>query len=319
MAIDTTATPTAAEQDAEDVVSQAEQPADDGQRVYDVGPDGTVKDWRRPDPATNGEHSFSTTEVACRNGEAQLGDPVLIEGRRGTITQFVFVPARKRKGGGWNVVVSFEDGADPAEAELNPAEVDLLLDELPPRKSTPIAEQTTGYGVPTEASFGDDDVKPAPDLLQMAVKLIEETDDFAWAKTLTQRIAFYWKKKGGSTGGQPRLYTVRFATPEEKRTNGWRIVVRFSADVCRTLLLKPDVIEALVHESLCQVERDEHGNLRKLAPDFRGYSANVERFGALVPPVRQAADALSVQIEDVRNLRLDLDGADDDEDEDLGV
>lgn len=314
MVIDTAATPTAAPAEHE----------------YDVNPDGTVRDWRdvvkdraeaSPDDET--QDTIITAEVHCCNGLGQVGDPVIVGGRRGTIEQFLFRPSRegkrKKQAGGWDAVVRFEDGAEPQERRVDVATLDLVLDEITRVTKPPVSEQTTHYGVPTDASFGDDEVKPAPDLLQLAVKLIETTEDFPWAKTLTQRIAFFWKKKGGATGGQPRLYAVRFANAEEKRANGWRVVIRFMADTCRTLMLKPDVIEAMVHESLCQIERDEHGNLRKLAPDFRGYGLNVNRFGALVPPVRQAADALALEIEDVRNLRLDLDAEDDDGEIETGV
>ncbi len=99
------------------------------------------------------------------------------------------------------------------------------------------------------------------------------------------------------------------ANKHEKKANGWRVVITFSADVVRTLLLEQADIEALVHESLCQVEKDEHGNLRKVAPDFKGYTTNVERFGATVPSVKEAARALRIEVKDVRNLRLDLDPA----------
>lgn len=116
-------------------------------------------------------------------------------------------------------------------------------------------------------------------------------------------------------------------TADRPSANGTTVVVDAqSTVVSRAQLLKPDAIEALVHESLCQVERDEHGNLRKLAPDWRGYSKNVRRYGDRVPLVRAAAEDLAVEAENIRNLRLDLDDADDDEsaedgegEDDLGV
>lgn len=296
---------------------------------YDVDRDGTIRDWRRPDPPQDGQGSIdgiTVTEIPVANGDAQVGDPVLIDGRRGTVAQFLFRPARtgkrNRQPGGWDIIVSFPEG-EPKESKLSADKVHLVLDEITREPRLPKSQETTTYGVPTDASFGDDDVKPAPDLARMGLNLIQETDDFAWARSIGERVVFFWAKRGGSTGGQPKLYAVRFPTKHEKRTNGWRVVITFSADVLRDLLLEQGDIEALVHESLCQIDRDEHGNLRKLAPDFKGYTTNVERFGATVPSVKAAAQALQIEVKDVRTMRLPLDGADEpetvDTGEDLGV
>lgn len=296
------------------VIDTPANPAD-ADHTYTVAPDGTVDNF---EPELQGV--ISTNECAFRNGTGQVGDPVLVDHRRGTVEQFLFEPARARKGkparpGGWKAIVSFADDAEPHERQVNPAETDLLLDEIT-REQKPIGEQTTAYGVPTDASFGTDDVKPAGTLLQLAVKLIEETEDFKHLKLQPREIAFFWDRKGGSSGGQPTLYKARFANKHEKQTNKWRLVITFSADVCRTLMLTQDVIEAMVHESLCNFDRDERGNLCKVAPDWRGFTANVERFGPIVPPARRAADVLQIEAEDVRNLRLDLD---DEEDLDVGI
>lgn len=306
MVIDTQATPATGTDD--------ELPEDTGERTYSVdGATGEVKDWRVRD---DGQSEIVTTELALRNGEGQVGDPVLIEGRRGTIKQFMYRNAATSKklklAPGWDVIVRFtlDDPREHLEAKFNAADVDLILEEITRVQKPPRSEQTTAYGVPTDASFGDEDVKPAPDLTRMAVAHIQETDDFMWAKTITERIVYFWDKKGSTTGEQPTLYRVRFSTKEERRTNGWRVVITFLATTLRGLMIQQDVINALVHESLCTLEKTKRGQLRKVAPNWRGYDANVERFGTLVPPVRRAAEVLSLEVEDVRNLRLDLDAED---------
>lgn len=249
-----------------------------------------------------------TTELNVSNGTARIDDLVTVAGQRGRVVAFIWQPARSRIKAAFAVKVWFEANG---EEQLYAASDVMLVEDAARRNEPPKAGDGGDiYPVPSDLSFGAFDVKEAGDLRQIAETLIQGTEDFTWLRGA--KIGFYWLRKGGSSDGVANLGGTRKPNKFEQKETGARMVVWVAADTARDLRLSPAVMEAVVHERLCAIDKDEHGGIRRKGPDFRGYSKNIKRFGAVLPETKIAAAVLGRDTEDVRNGLLF-------DDDDLGV
>lgn len=271
------------------------------EREYEVNARGEVNGFREPEQQTDG---IFTREAQFKNGVGRIDDPVLVDGRRGTVKRFPFLSARaaKKEGrpGGFNVEIELEDGTTTTR---NPANVDLLLDELK-RPAAPEPDPDL-YPIPTDRSFDGKETKLDGELLKIGQDLIETTEDFNELRG--RAIDYVWLQKGGTANKEPIFTVTRPLSKFEKRTSDGEMMVCLSANHLRNVRASRELVEAFIHDALCLIGRSKRGRLFVKKPDFVGNTANVVRYGALLPKAKVAVQALARDIQDVRNLRLDLD------------
>lgn len=139
------------------------------------------------------------------------------------------------------------------EAEL-PGHVydDAAQPTLP---GTPEPEQTD-YTVPTEASFKKAKLMAAPGLKAIAERLI--ADDETLEHLVDAEIRYFWRARGGTTGGAPKFASIKRPGVYEDYFSGGKVVffVSLSADHIRAAKFTDQQIEACLHERLCMTERD---------------------------------------------------------------
>ena len=255
-------------------------------------------------PETQGAAEL-ITELAVLNGTARIGDPVTTVGGRGYVVAFEWMQGTGGLSSQWGVVVRENDGGEMTYASNL---VELVLDELR-REAGPGLDEDL-YPVPTDKSFGGRATKEALELAEIGRRLIETTGDFDFLRDV--RIDYVWDRKGGSQKNAPKLSQTRGLAKYEKRSSNAKFMITVSADVARVLRLTKPLMEALIHERLCEIGLNQRGKLALFAPDFRGYKLNVQRFGAILPSNEDAVAVLRAS-EDARMASMFED------EEDVGV
>lgn len=256
------------------------------------------------------------TELTVASGPCRIADRVRYRGHRhGLVVDFVENPdLAAALTVPWLVRIEFDDGgatlydADPAEVVVVSAQPEPI-------------DRANLYPVPTEIKFGGKETMDAPDLRTIGQNLVATCEEFK--HLIGQQIDYLWVAKGGSANGEANLGVTRNLSKFERRKSNATKMVTLSADHLAGLLVNHDTVTALVHERLCAIGKSKKGKLYIKGPDFRGYTPNVSRFGAVLPKTRAAALALARDVADIRNGRLPFEDQPEDEDiedaEDTGV
>ncbi|MCC6315399.1 MAG: hypothetical protein IT337_15450 [Thermomicrobiales bacterium] len=124
----------------------------------------------------------------------------------------------------------------------------------------------------------DVDFMDAPELQVIADGLIGA--EAALTHLLNCRIAWLWKRKAGGGGrtafGKPQMATgmlAHFARAD--------VVLWLGADACQAERLTNRQLEAAVYHELLKIAFDEEKEKYELQrPDFAGFAAEIERYGA---------------------------------------
>lgn len=220
-----------------------------------------------------------------------------------------------------------EGGVKPSERCGTPSELGIgctFRDEHPgahswqPAENTAIAEtgnlelpgmpepEQTDYTVPTEASFKGAKLVAAPGLRSIGDRLIG--DDETLKHLLDIEIRYFWRRRGGTQGGNVRYARIKRPGGYEEYFTGGKIVylIDLSADHVRTAKFADEQIEACVYSQLVQtdVDPDDHDAYRIVGQDFGGSVRELAKFGAWnqdlremqahvakLPPVEQDAEA----------------------------
>lgn len=160
--------------------------------------------------------------------------------------------------------------------------------EQPTLPGTPEPEQSD-YTVPTEASFGKAKLTPAHGLRAIGDRLIADDDSLEHLRGIEIRYA--WRRRGGTSGGNPRFARIKRPSVWEEHLTGGRVdfLVDVSADHVREFRFAERQIEAAIHEQLSRTERDDddHDAFRINGPDFSGSISTMDRFGAWKPELRE--------------------------------
>jgi hypothetical protein len=160
--------------------------------------------------------------------------------------------------------------------------------EQPVLPGTPEPEQNE-YAVPTEASFGKAKLMPAHGLKAIGDRLIADDDSLEHLRGIEIRYA--WRRRGGTSGGNPRFARIKRPSVWEHFFTGGRcdFLVDLSADHVREFRFAERQIEAAIHEQLSRTERDEddHDAFRINGPDFSGSISTMDRYGTWRPDLRE--------------------------------
>jgi len=156
--------------------------------------------------------------------------------------------------------------------------------ELPgtpePELPEPAEPEADANGVPYEAAFKGADFMSAPMLRAIAEAWISETDELGHLRGLS--IRYFWRRRGGLKGGNPRLGALQKPTGITAYSLGrpayW---LSLAADHCRDLKLTPEQIRAAVLHELCKaaVDPDDHDSYRVVGPDAEIFALELRLCG----------------------------------------
>jgi len=142
--------------------------------------------------------------------------------------------------------------------------------------------------VPADEDFGTGDYCDSDDLTKLGMHLISTKGTLAHLKG--QDVRFYWKKKGGQSGGKPQVCKVAKVSGFERFLTDvdWRIW--FAADHCRGM--SKYELEAWLFEALCSCGRDDEGNRVLNPPDLVCHIEVIRQYGLVTPELRTAGKAM---------------------------
>ncbi len=214
----------------------------------------------------------------------------------------------------WGTRCSFEvhSGLHSWQGEKPPADdTDAEQGELPGTPST--EPEKTDYDVPFESQFNNRDLLEAPGLRAIGERLIASaTEDDGFDHLHGIEIHWFWKRRGGTQGGNPRYAGIKRPSSFEKHYTGGRVIymVWLAADHVREAKFTPEQIEACLYDQLCRtdVDPDDHDAYRIIGPDFVGSIRTLQRFGVWNADLREAA----ARIQQLPLVQLDEEDADED-------
>lgn len=146
------------------------------------------------------------------------------------------------------------------------------------------------YPVPGEEKFvkEDCDYLEAPDLEQIAGKLIEVQGGFGYLREL--KIVYLWKRKGGKRGGKAILGRCQRPTGLLTKFCDADFIVWLGADHHAALRSTRFQVEATVFHELCHTDLDEEKDQPRLVPhDYEGFCREVEIYGVWHSDLAKAA------------------------------
>lgn len=199
-----------------------------------------------------------------------------------------------------------------------------LTDESPAEQQpalpgTPEPE-TDDYSIPYEAQFNHADYQSAPGIKAIAERLVAQTSEFAHLRDIP--IRYFWKRRGGLKGGNPRLGSLQKPSGIVAYSLGYPTLwLWLAADHCRDAKLSTEQLDALIFTQLCKaaVDPDDHSAYRVLGPDFEGYTLAIQRYGlGWLPDLRELGANIK-QLDLLDGIELPaLDDGDQDDSDDEG-
>jgi hypothetical protein len=187
--------------------------------------------------------------------------------------------------------------------------------ELP---GTPAAEpEKTDYDVPFESQFNNRDLVEAPGLRTIGERLIEAaTDQDGFDHLRGIEIHWFWKRRGGTQGGNPRYGGIKRPSSFEKHYTGNKVIymVWLAADHVREARFTAEQIEACLYDQLTRtdVDPEDHDAYRIIGPDFVGSIRTLQRFGVWNADLREAA----AHIQQLPLVQIETEDTDDGDAED---
>ncbi len=176
------------------------------------------------------------------------------------------------------------NGYKPTEGAANHVELTNL--ELPGTPA-PVSDDTA---IPTETQFAGKDFLAAPGLKAVGERLIFEHESLADLSGV--EIRYLWKRRGGSSGGNPKLGALqRPGGLLRYFTGGVTFICWLAADNVRALQLDPAKIEACLFHQLshAQLNPDDDDAWRIRSHDFEGFVSELDQYGAWSADLREVA------------------------------
>lgn len=180
-----------------------------------------------------------------------------------------------------------EDEGEEAEDAAFPTNEDGMEDdeESPSKPGASSLTQGAAFRMPDELAFGTQQFLDAPELEELALKLIyEEGGDFDHLRDVA--IGYLWKLKGGATGGKLVLGKTMSVPPlaqyyAAEAGSEVEYVITFSYDNLRTARFTKWQLEALMYHELCHLGwDDEKEKVKMVAHDFTVFNKELQRYGA---------------------------------------
>lgn len=202
--------------------------------TYSVEQDGTIRDWRRPDPTPDrGPGVGTTVHHVTEDGPRFSGG-----GIPNASMELPGMPERE----------SDDDESDSqARAEhLDPDAWGKVVD--PERKSQIL------WPIKANGAFAEQMLLLATDLDDMVDYLIRTVPALQPLGMVS--IRWYWRRKGSRANGQPVLITVKKADETLAHERDCDIVVKLAADHLRKLRASALFVEYLVCSVLARIDPD---------------------------------------------------------------
>jgi hypothetical protein len=166
------------------------------------------------------------------------------------------------------------------------------------------------FPVPSDASFANKLFADAPELANIAERLIGEHGYLDNLRAC--RLRYLWKRKTGVSKGRLKIgYIARVSGLLSHAYPGIDFVVWLSATTAREARFSPLQVAAAILHQLCHVGEDDNGNWIKLPHDFEGFAAEVRAYGVWTQDLKVAQTAFTM----AQQMGL-FDGDDDAEDDD---
>lgn len=170
-----------------------------------------------------------------------------------------------------------------------------------PEPAEPIIPEPepTDYDIPFEAQFNKKDFKSAPGIKAIAERHIATTDAFSHLRDV--EIRYFWKRRGGLRGGNPRYGALTRPTGLAAYALGQPVYALWlAADHCRDGHWTEPQFEAQIFDLLAHsaVDPDDHSAYRIVGDDFAGMRLTLQRFGLWQADLKaMAADLRQLPIE----------------------
>ena len=178
------------------------------------------------------------------------------------------------------------DSQTGRRAEMGSAEASEIIGNVVRDALRGVAGESKPHKIPSAARFGSLAFLEAPDLEEIALRLIRSTLDFEQLADL--RIAYRWKATGGKSGGRPRIGGIAKVSGQSLAflpEHGPELLVWLSADTLRDAFASSLQVEASLYEQLAHVEwsddNEETGesSWTLVGPDVVCHRATLERYG----------------------------------------
>lgn len=172
---------------------------------------------------------------------------------------------------------SWEVASDPTDLPGHVYDDDEAAQPTLPGTPEPEFDERS---VPVESAFNDQDFMSAPGLRAIADAWISETEELAHLRGIV--IRYFWKRRGGLKGGNPRLGNLSKPSGITKYSLGHpTLLLWLAADHCRDLKLDHEQIRAAVLHELCKAstDPDDHSAFRVVGPDAEVFALEIRLVG----------------------------------------
>lgn len=146
--------------------------------------------------------------------------------------------------------------------------------------------------IPADHQFDERDYLNAPDLERIGRALIM-SNDIRFGFLHNARIAFLWKKDGGTSGRKVVFGKTTKANAVIRHFAEVDFVIWLGANHCRDYALSNWQLEALVYHELLHCDIDNKGKFIVSPHEFEGFLAELRNYGAWLPDLEAAASAFS--------------------------
>jgi hypothetical protein len=174
------------------------------------------------------------------------------------------------------------------------------------------AQQANTFLVPTDAAFNGRQYRDAPELANIAEKLIGE-HGFLSEQLVNCDVRWYWKRKTGVSKGRVKIGFMKRASDLLGHFSGADFIGWLSATTARDGKFTDTQIEAAVFHQLCHIGSDDSGNWIFAPHDFEGFAAEVRVFGTWTSDLKLGGNAFVAAHQ--MGLFTDEDEDDDDDEE----
>lgn len=163
--------------------------------------------------------------------------------------------------------------------------------------------------IPSDGAFLNERHKAAPELANLAEKLIDEHGFFEQLRHC--RIDYKWRRKGTNSNGKRAIGKLERVSGIWSAYVPFTFVVWLAADTARLARFGDHQVEAALFHQLAHIAKDAKGNWIRIGHDFEGFGAEVRVYGPWTEDLKIGSQAFTVAVQ----LGLDMDAEDDDSDE----
>jgi hypothetical protein len=169
--------------------------------------------------------------------------------------------------------------------------------------------------IPSDGAFLNAPQKDAPELANLAARLIEQHGFLA--RLGTCRIDYLWERKGSNSKGKRSIGRLKRVSGTWRRYCPFQFVISLSADTARLAAFTDRQVEAALFHQLLHIDQDAKGNWIRVGHDFEGFGTEVRHYGPWTEDLKIGSQSFATATQ--LGLDLDADEEDDEEDEDSDV